>query len=45
MQLGYKQISNMNKDKEFWKSVQTTFFRITELSYMQDKDHLDQIRK
>ena len=43
MQLDYMQISHINKTKEFWKGVQITFFRKRNLSYIQDKGHMNSI--
>ena len=45
MQLDHVQVSHMNKAEEFWKDVQTTFFRERNLFFMQDRGHVNQVIK
>lgn len=36
------QIVHVNKGKEFWKSVQMTFFKKRNLSYVKDKGYVSE---
>lgn len=38
------QIGGMNKVEEFWKGMQMTFFKRGNLSYVQDKSYVNQVK-
>ena len=45
VQLNHVQVGHKNKAEEFWKSVQTAFLRRKDLSYVQDRGHVNQVKR